>query len=80
LPKVAEFYGVPIYVYYREHLLPHFHAMYAGDEAEIAIDGPAILARRLPPRALGLVMEWAARRRPELARVRAQAEAHQPLD
>jgi len=35
-------------------------------KAEIAIETLAVIAGRLPPRVLGLVMEWAALHRSEL--------------
>ena len=57
MPKVSEFYGISIYLYYREHEPPHFHAIYTEHEALIAIDTLKILSGRLPARALGLVIE-----------------------
>lgn len=41
------------------------HAM-ENIKAEIAIETLAVIAGRLPPRVLGLVMEWAALHRSEL--------------
>ena len=49
-----------------DHLPPHFHAVYGEFEAQFAIADPRVLAGMLPPRALGLVMEWAAIHRDEL--------------
>ena len=40
-------------MYYAEHGVPHFHALYAGEEASIAIDTLEVLAGGLPDRALG---------------------------
>jgi hypothetical protein len=58
VPKVSEFFGIVIYVYWRDHGPPHFHAVYGGDEALIAIRDLSVLRGRLPPRAMGLVVEW----------------------
>ncbi|MEO0079566.1 MAG: DUF4160 domain-containing protein [candidate division WOR-3 bacterium] len=80
MPKISEFFGISICMYYREHMPPHFHAIYAGDEALISIDDLSVLSGEIPPRALGLVMEWANLHRAELHRVWNQAMAHQPLD
>jgi hypothetical protein len=80
MPKVSEFFGIAIYVYHREHMPPHFHAVYGDDEAEVAIDNIAVLAGRLPPRALGLVFEWATVHQEDLRRAWKQAAAHQPPD
>jgi hypothetical protein len=45
---------------------PNFHARYGDAEASIAIDALALLAGDLPPKAMGLVFEWAASHRGEL--------------
>ena len=28
MPRIAEFYGIAIYTYFRDHAPPHFHAIY----------------------------------------------------
>jgi len=66
LPKVCDFLGISVYVYYDDHPPPHFHAMYGGQEVVILIDSLRVSRGRLPPRALGLVLEWAFEHRPEL--------------
>ncbi|MBI3910585.1 MAG: DUF4160 domain-containing protein [Armatimonadetes bacterium] len=80
MPRISEFFGISIYVYYREHLPPHFHALYGDDEALVAIANLCVLSGRLPPRAMGMVIEWASLHQEELRRVWAQAIAHEPLD
>jgi len=35
------FLGIVVYMYYAEHLPPHFHAMYEGSEALFDLDGNA---------------------------------------
>ncbi|MEM8559155.1 MAG: DUF4160 domain-containing protein, partial [Bacteroidota bacterium] len=37
MPRVSEFYGIVIYLYYADHNPPHFHAVYGGQQAEINI-------------------------------------------
>ncbi len=80
MPKISEFFGIAIYVYYREHMPPHFHAIYGDEEVLIAIDDLSVLGGRLAPRAMGLVIEWANLHQDELRGVWAQAMAQQPLD
>ena len=53
-------------MYFNEHNPPHFHARYGDHKAEITIETLSIIAGRLPPRVLGLVMEWGALHRQEL--------------
>jgi Domain of unknown function (DUF4160) len=59
-----EFFSVPA----RAHMgsPSHFHAEYGEYEAKISIETLEILDGRLPNRALGLVLEWAALHRIEL--------------
>lgn len=80
MPRISEFYGIIICMYFRDHNPPHFHAYYAGDEAEIAIESLSVLAGRLHPRAMGLVIEWALLRRQELRRAWEQGQGPRPID
>lgn len=66
MPRVSEFFGISIYMYYRDHLPPHFHAIYAQHEAEIGIDPIRVLEGNLPRRVRSLVFEWAAMYQEEL--------------
>jgi hypothetical protein len=80
MPRVCEFYGITIYLYFNDHAPPHFHAFYGGSEALIEIETLRLLRGALPPRAYGLVVEWAAQRREELRRAWAQAVTPAPID
>jgi len=80
MPEISRFYGIIIYIFYREHQPPHFHAVYGEYEALIAIDSLAVLHGHLPPRALGLVIEWATMHQEELKKVWQQAMEHKKLD
>lgn len=53
-------------MYFADHNPPHFHAHYGGDEALVEIATLSVIAGRLPPRAMGLVAEWASLHRGEL--------------
>jgi len=66
MPEVSRFYGIVIQIYYGDHSPPHFHALYAGDVAKIAIETLQIIDGTLPKRALGLVLDWASAHLPEL--------------
>lgn len=59
MPELCRFYGTTIRMHYGDHSPPHFHAIYGDQEALVSIDSLAILKGRLPPRASGLVVEWA---------------------
>ncbi|MBN2498822.1 MAG: DUF4160 domain-containing protein [Deltaproteobacteria bacterium] len=60
MPEISRFFGIVIAMYYNDHEPPHFHARYGGEKALIAIETLQVLRGRLSPRALGLVVEWAA--------------------
>ncbi len=66
MPTICRFYGILIQMYYDDHNPPHFHAIYGSNKAVIAIQDLAILGGDLPPKAVGLVMEWARLRKNEL--------------
>lgn len=78
MPRLSEFFGISIYMYWGDHDPPHFHARYSGHKASITIEGLSPLAGSLPPRALGLVMEWAALHQDELRTAWERAAKHQP--
>ena len=37
MPRLSLFYGIAIYMYYRDHAPPHFHAIYGEKEAVFEI-------------------------------------------
>ncbi|MBI4675882.1 MAG: DUF4160 domain-containing protein [Chloroflexi bacterium] len=66
MPEVSRFFGIIVRMYYDEHLPPHFHAIYSGEEAQVSIDPILILEGSLPSRANSMVFEWAALHQREL--------------
>ena len=74
MPELCRFYGIIIRMYFGDHAPPHFHAFYGKHEALIDINSLAVLAGKLPPRAMGLVAEWAALHRADLIEAWRRAE------
>ncbi|MHB8874733.1 MAG: DUF4160 domain-containing protein [Myxococcaceae bacterium] len=66
MPEISRFFGIVVALLFNDHAPPHFHVRYGEHQASVAIDPPALLAGSLPPRALGLVVEWASLHRAEL--------------
>lgn len=66
MPELCRFYGIVIRMYFNDHAPPHFHAFYGGDQAAFGIETLAVISGRLPPRAQGLVIEWAVQHQDEL--------------
>ena len=53
-------------MYFLDHDPPHFHAAYAGVEAQIRIRPVGLHSGAPPPRTLALAVEWATRHQAEL--------------
>jgi len=66
MPEISRFFGIIISIFYDEHNPPHFHARYGDHKIAIAINTLQVLEGYLPPRALGLVIEWAYLHKDEL--------------
>jgi hypothetical protein len=66
VPRLSEFYGIVIYMYFQDHNPPHFHAIYAEHEALIRIDTGEVIRGRLPKTAGSLVEQWRQLRVEEL--------------
>ncbi|WP_142849220.1 DUF4160 domain-containing protein [Telmatospirillum sp. J64-1] len=79
MPEISRFFGIIIAMYYNDHAPPHFHVRYGGQKAIIEIETLALMEGNLSPRALGLVMEWAALHREELREDWTLAVRQQPL-
>ena len=66
MPTICRFYGIIIQMYFDDHNPPHFHVIYNDFKAIISINDFSVLEGDLPPKAIGLVMEWAKSHQDEL--------------
>ena len=66
MPELSRFLGMVISIYFDDHNPPHFHVEYNDNEALISISDLSILRGSLPPRVMGLAMEWARLHQTEL--------------
>lgn len=66
MPEISRFFGIIIAMFFDEHNPPHFHARYGKDGVAIEVRTLKVLEGRIPPRALGLVIEWASQHQEEL--------------
>ena len=78
MPEICRFYGIIIAMFFDDHNPPHFHARYGKDKATVEINSLRVLEGRIPPRALGLVMEWASQHQNELLQNWELAKNNQP--
>ena len=66
MPIISTFFGIVVRVFHNDHNPPHFHVRYEEFRAMVGIDPLELREGHLPPRVLGLVMEWAETHQPEL--------------
>jgi hypothetical protein len=79
MPELSRFYGIVIKMYYNDHNPPHFHAEYSPDQMVVDVNTLAVIGGRLPPRATGLVIEWAAQHQGKLQEAWERARNMEPL-
>jgi Domain of unknown function (DUF4160) len=79
MPRISHFHGADIYMYWNDHLPPHFHALHGDDEALIEFNPPRLYRGNLPRRVLRLVLDWAAQHPAQLDHNWQLARGGQPL-
>ena len=58
MPVIARFYGILIKMYFREHGVPHFHALYGEYNGVFEIKSLEMIEGDLPNRAQKMIKEW----------------------
>jgi hypothetical protein len=66
MPVIARFYGILIKMYFQEHGVPHFHALYGEYNAVFDIQTLEAIEGDLPSRAYQMVRDWASLYQTEL--------------
>lgn len=66
MPTICIFRGIKIYMNWREHQPPHFHAKYGGDEVVIGINEAEVLEGSIPSKQLKLLLGWTVLHQDEL--------------
>jgi hypothetical protein len=79
MPEISRFYGIVIKMFFADHNPPHFHVQYNDFAVIIEIDTLSIIQGKLPPRALGLTMEWASIHQKELKEFWNAASRMEPI-
>jgi len=78
MPEISRFLGIVIKMYYREHGVPHFHAIYGEHRVAVEVESGSVHGK-FPNRALRHVLEWLALHRAELLSDWELAAQHKPL-
>lgn len=79
MPTICMFRGIKVYINWREHNPPHFHATYGGEEVTILINELEVLEGTIPSKQLKMLLGWAAYHQEELLENWALAERNQEL-
>lgn len=66
MPIIARFYGILIKMYFREHGIPHFHALYGEYNGIFELDTLEMIEGDLPQRAVKMIKEWGTTYRKDL--------------
>ena len=66
MPTICMFRGIKIYINWREHQPPHFHATYAGQEILVSIRDLEAIDGELPNKQQKMLLGWAALHQDEL--------------
>ena len=79
MPRVSEFYGIAIYICWRDHAPPHLRAIYGAHDASVVIATAELYEGTLPRRAQRLVREWVLQHTAELNDNWERAQQGEPL-
>lgn len=79
MPEICRFFGIVVRMHFDDHDPPHFHVEYGGETAVVSIEDLTLISGAIPPRALGLTVEWAALHRDELRQLWRRARNLEPL-
>lgn len=79
MPTISMFRGIKIFMNWREHQPPHFHATYGGEEVLVSIKELEVLEGNMPGKQLKMLLGWAAFHQEELLENWELAEKNQEL-
>ena len=79
MSTISTFRVIKIFMNWREHQPPHFHATYGGDEVLISIRELEVLEGSIPSKQLKMLLGWAAFHQEELMENWELAEGKQEL-
>ena len=66
MPIISEFFGIKIYMYWDEHIPPHFHAEYGSYKILVSIQESVVIKGAMPSKQLKLILAWCELHQDEL--------------
>jgi len=79
MPVISRFLGIVIYLHWRDHAPPHFHARYQDQEIAVDIETGNVTGQMIP-KAVALIQEWRELHKTELLVDWSLAEQKRPLE
>ncbi|ADI02760.1 DUF4160 domain-containing protein [Syntrophothermus lipocalidus] len=79
MPIICEFWGFKVYMYYQDHLPPHFHVRGRGTHAVISLPDGALLAGDLPSGIASHIAAWVQENAEALMENWRRARCKEPL-
>ena len=80
MPEISLFFGIRITMYYNDHIPPHLHAEYDGNQALVDIINIQIIKGSLPNKQLRLILAWCTIHQDELMQNWELAKDSKPLN
>jgi Domain of unknown function (DUF4160) len=66
MPVISRFFGIVVYMHWRDHAPPHFHAKYQDQEIAVEIE-TGVVTGHMVPKAVALIQEWRRTHQTELS-------------
>ncbi len=65
MPIISKFFGITVYMFWKEHAPPHFHTKYGDDEMIVEIESGKTTGS-MSKRAIRMIQEWRKLHKEEL--------------
>lgn len=78
MPIISKFFGITIFMHWKDHSPPHFHARYGDDEILVEIESGKVIGS-MSKRAINLIHDWRKLHLSELMNDWKRAQAKEAL-
>ena len=66
MPTISMFRGIKVFIYWNDHMPPHFHAEYGKHKILVSIEELEVIDGSMPGKQLKMLLGWAAFHQDEL--------------
>ena len=78
MPEISRFFGIYLYLYWKDHNPPHIHFSYAGYECSISVTD-RIIDGKAPARVVAMVNKWLDLHEQEVLECWKRAQRGEPI-